>query len=99
MNLKRLEAAAKAATQEKWEVVGKSGDCAIIRAGAFDVIASSEWTYLEDYDANYIAEANPANILELLTLVHEMGWALERVGRDQYPVIEEALTKYKEAMK
>ncbi len=47
-------------------------------------------------DANYIAEANPANIQALLALVHEMANDLQCVSGAFH---SEALTKYKEMMK
>ncbi len=115
ISLTELEALAKAATPGPWrhdkqeeslrpwdaKVVSDGGDICTTHKHTGEK-AAMYWEVTHP-DAAFIAEANPETILTLVSLVREMGEALEMSWADIYvdgvktkQMAEQALTKYKE---
>lgn len=82
--LERLADAATPTTEEPWY------DEDTIKQGIGHNCAYST------ADAAFIAAANPTTIKAMCQLLRQCREAIERVGRDQYPIVHDALTALRE---
>ncbi len=96
MNINKLEALAKVATPGAWDLTADQFSHIVIDLYGNEIhVGDNEAT------ARLIAAANPETILQLISLVREMGEALEScaVAFADDEELHDTLTKYKELTK
>ena len=75
-DLNKIEAAAKAATQGKWEIERSCNEIVNMDHGLLPFAITQGRTligalYEDDADAAHIATANPATVLEMVSMIRE----------------------------